>query len=67
MIDKRKQIGHTHRTDLLQLMLESASDEDFIQVRFSFDCQINCICLYFYTGSSNIVRKNMKILKLKHH
>ena len=35
MIEKRKQIGHTSRTDLLQLMLESASDEDFIQVRFS--------------------------------
>ena len=35
MIEKRKQIGHTGRTDLLQLMLESVSDEDFIQVRFS--------------------------------
>lgn len=35
MTEKRKQIGHTRRTDLLQLMLESASDEDFIQVRFS--------------------------------
>ncbi|CAF1346256.1 unnamed protein product, partial [Rotaria sordida] len=30
MIEKRKQIGHTHRTDLLQLMLDSISDEDFI-------------------------------------
>jgi hypothetical protein len=37
MINKRKQIGHTHRTDLLQLMVESMSDEDFIQVRFSSD------------------------------
>jgi cytochrome P450 len=35
MIEKRKQIGHTHRTDLLQLMLASVSDEDFIEVRFS--------------------------------
>jgi cytochrome P450 len=35
LIDKRKQIGHTYRTDLLQLMLESVSDEDLIQVRFS--------------------------------
>jgi cytochrome P450 len=34
MIEKRKQIGHTSRTDLLQLMLDSVSDEDFIQVRF---------------------------------
>jgi hypothetical protein len=35
LIEKRKQIGHTGRTDLLQLMLDSVSDEDFIQVRFS--------------------------------
>ncbi|CAF3115984.1 unnamed protein product [Rotaria sp. Silwood2] len=35
MIEKRKQIGHTHRTDLLQLMLDSISDEDFIRVRFA--------------------------------
>jgi cytochrome P450 len=35
MIEKRKQVGHTGRTDLLQLMLDSVSDEDFIQVRFS--------------------------------
>jgi cytochrome P450 len=34
IIEKRKQIGHTGRTDLLQLMLDSMSDEDFIQVRF---------------------------------
>src|SRR5690349_18793 len=34
MIEKRKNIGHTGRTDLLQLMLESMSDQDFIQVRF---------------------------------
>ncbi|CAF1118828.1 unnamed protein product [Rotaria sordida] len=31
MIEKRKHIGQTGRTDLLQLMLESMSDEDFIQ------------------------------------
>jgi cytochrome P450 len=31
IIEKRKQIGRTGRTDLLQLMLESMSDEDFIQ------------------------------------
>ncbi|CAF3780088.1 unnamed protein product [Rotaria sp. Silwood1] len=35
MIEKRKDIGQTGRTDLLQLMLESMSDQDFIQVRFS--------------------------------
>ncbi|CAF1125621.1 unnamed protein product [Adineta steineri] len=33
MIEKRKEIGHTGRTDLLQLMLASMSDEDFIQDR----------------------------------
>jgi cytochrome P450 len=33
LIEKRKQIGHTQRTDLLQLMLESESNEDLIQVR----------------------------------
>ena len=33
VIEKRKQIGPTGRTDLLQLMLESMSEEDFIQVR----------------------------------
>ena len=32
VINKRQEIGQTNRTDLLQLMLESASDEDFIQV-----------------------------------
>ena len=34
MVQKRKQIGHTRRMDLLQLMLDSVSDEDMIQVRF---------------------------------
>ena len=33
LIDKRQKIGQTNRIDLLQLMLESASDEDFIQDR----------------------------------
>ena len=32
LIEKRVDIGHTQRTDLLQLMLDSASNEDFIQV-----------------------------------
>ena len=32
MIEKRKEIGHTQRTDLLQLMLDFVSYEDFIQV-----------------------------------
>jgi cytochrome P450 len=32
MIEKQQQLGQTKRTDLLQLMLESASDEEFIQV-----------------------------------
>jgi hypothetical protein len=32
MIDKRREIGQTNRIDLMQLMLESASKEDFIQV-----------------------------------
>lgn len=32
MIEQRKEIAHTRRTDLLQLMLDSASEEDFIQV-----------------------------------
>ena len=36
IIDQRVQIGQTNRTDLLQLMLESASDEDFIHVRRSY-------------------------------
>ncbi|CAF1489845.1 unnamed protein product [Adineta steineri] len=31
MIEKRKDIGHTRRTDLLQLMLESMSEQDFIK------------------------------------
>ena len=38
IIDKRKQVGQTNRTDLLQLMLESASDEDYIHVRSSYFC-----------------------------
>ena len=33
LIEKRQQIGQTGRTDLLQLMFASLSDEDFIQVR----------------------------------
>ena len=33
LIDARLQIGQTNRIDLLQLMLESASEEDFIQDR----------------------------------
>ena len=41
MIEKRRQIGHTQRTDLLQLMLDSMSDEDFIQVRFFFQQRKN--------------------------
>ncbi len=36
MVEKRKEIGRTQRTDLLQMMLDSVSDEDFIQVRFPF-------------------------------
>jgi cytochrome P450 len=32
MIEKHQQVGQTNRTDLLQLMLESASDEELIQV-----------------------------------
>jgi thromboxane-A synthase len=32
IINKRQQVGQTNRTDLLHLMLESASDEDFIHV-----------------------------------
>jgi hypothetical protein len=37
IIDKRQQVGQTNRTDLLQLMLESASDDDYIHVcRFNF-------------------------------
>jgi cytochrome P450 len=35
MIEKYQQMGQTNRTDLLKLMLESASDEEFIQVRFA--------------------------------
>jgi cytochrome P450 len=38
VIDKRQQVGQTNRTDLLQLMLESASDEDFIHV-----CSFLCV------------------------
>jgi cytochrome P450 len=37
MIEKRKEICRTQRTDLLQLMLESEFDKDFIQVSYSFD------------------------------
>ena len=36
MIEKRKDIGHNDRTNLLQLMLESMSDEDFIEVFVQF-------------------------------
>ncbi|CAF2955596.1 unnamed protein product [Rotaria sp. Silwood2] len=32
MMEKREQIGPMNRTDLMQLMLESASNEDFIQL-----------------------------------
>ena len=32
LVDQRVQMGQTKRVDLLQLMLESASDEDFIEV-----------------------------------
>lgn len=42
VIEKRRQIGSDYqRTDLLQLMLDSACDEDFIQVRFSFSLSFN--------------------------
>lgn len=40
MIEKRRQIGHQQRTDLLQLMLDSVCDEDFIQVEFSLSLVI---------------------------
>jgi thromboxane-A synthase len=36
VIEKREQVGQTNRTDLLQIMLESASNEDFIRVYFVF-------------------------------
>ena len=36
MIEKRIDIGHTQRTDLLQLMLDSSSNEEFIQVTWFF-------------------------------
>ncbi|CAF4198665.1 unnamed protein product [Rotaria sordida] len=36
LIKKRVELGYTKRMDLLQLMLESASDDDFIQVRTYF-------------------------------
>ena len=35
VIKKREKVGQTNRVDLLQLMLESASDDEFIQVCFS--------------------------------
>ena len=34
LIEQRKQLGHTSRTDLLQLMLDSGSNEDVIDVSF---------------------------------
>jgi cytochrome P450 len=40
LIDARLKIGQTNRINLLQLMLESASDEDFIQVlSFEMRCE----------------------------
>lgn len=36
LINKRIELGYTSRMDLLQLMLESVSDKDFIEVRSSF-------------------------------
>ena len=36
VIKKRVELGYTDRMDLLQLMLESSSNEDFIEVRSSF-------------------------------
>ena len=49
MIEKRRKIGHTQRTDLLQLMLESVSNEDFIQVTSLFLqwCNIDQLVLFF--------------------
>ena len=41
LIDARLQIGQTNHVDLLQLMLESACDEDFIQVLSSL-CATRC-------------------------
>jgi cytochrome P450 len=40
MIDKREHINQMTRTDLVQLMLESASNDDFIQVSDSNFCCI---------------------------
>jgi hypothetical protein len=36
VIKKRVELGYNNRMDLLQLMLESASNDDFIEVRSSF-------------------------------
>ncbi|CAF5169212.1 unnamed protein product, partial [Rotaria sp. Silwood1] len=35
LIDKHEKVGQTNRTDLMQLMLGSASKDDVIQVRYS--------------------------------
>lgn len=35
IVEKRRQAGQSGRTDLLQLMLASLSDQDFVEVRFS--------------------------------
>ena len=66
MIEKRKQIGHTRRTDLLQLMLDSVSDEDFIQVMLHLEYfRITYVLQYFYRIVRHRSRK-VKTQKLKH-
>ena len=57
MIEKRKQVDHAGRTDLLQLMLASLSEEDLIQVRLSFlELKKNIKLSHsLFPGSSNIV------------
>ena len=54
MVDKRKQIGHHERTDLLQLMLDSVSDKDYIQVRLSF-LQRPITVRFIHVGSTNAI------------
>jgi hypothetical protein len=64
IINQRQLVGQTHRTDLLQLMLESASDEDFIQVYFFVLCVSN-IEFLFRIVERHLLRMMKQVLK--HH
>ena len=66
VVEKRKEVGHTPRTDLLQLMLESLSNEDLIEVDHSSKAAIN-LNAFFKFRIIQLHSERTKKLNTKYH